>query len=99
MKLKSTLTAALLLCCVAAQSQPLESLWQDPPHIVPSYNQLTPEWWDIWSYAVREADRLGVQLSFNACDGWAVAGGPGSIERDHLVLNNVYFAYLWTRKR
>ena len=48
----------------------------DPPHIVPSYNQLTPEWWDIWSYAVREADRLGVQLSFNACDGWAVAGGP-----------------------
>lgn len=48
----------------------------DPPHITPSYNQLSPEWWDIWSYAVREADRLGIQLSFNACDGWAVAGGP-----------------------
>ncbi|MCR5547377.1 MAG: DNA-binding protein [Bacteroidales bacterium] len=48
----------------------------DPPHIVPSYNQLSPEWWDIWSYAVLEADRIGLQLSFNACDGWAVAGGP-----------------------
>jgi len=48
----------------------------DPPHIEPSYNQLSPEWWDIWSFAVKEADRLGLKLSFNACDGWAVAGGP-----------------------
>lgn len=48
----------------------------DPPHITPSYNQLSPEWWDIWSFAVKEADRLGLKLSFNACDGWAVAGGP-----------------------
>lgn len=48
----------------------------ETPYIQPSYNQLTPEWWDIWSYAVHEADRLGLKLSFNACDGWAVAGGP-----------------------
>ena len=48
----------------------------DQPFIEPSYNQLTPEWWDIWSFALREADRLGVRISFNACDGWAVAGGP-----------------------
>lgn len=46
------------------------------PLIEPSYSQLTPEWWEIVGFAVSEADRLGIDIGLNACDGWALAGGP-----------------------
>lgn len=46
------------------------------PLIVPSYDQLSPEWWELISYTVGEAERLGIALGFPASDGWALAGGP-----------------------
>ena len=46
------------------------------PLIEPSYKQLTSEWWEIMKYTIKEADRLGIKLAINACDGWATAGGP-----------------------
>ncbi|MBC2593666.1 hypothetical protein H5P28_05260 [Ruficoccus amylovorans] len=32
--------------------------------------------WDMVKFAVQEADRLGMRIALNACDGWALAGGP-----------------------
>lgn len=39
-------------------------------------NSLSEEWWKLVIFATREADRLGLHLAINACDGWALAGGP-----------------------
>jgi len=42
----------------------------------PPANPLSPHWWDLVGHATREADRLGLRLAMNACEGWALAGGP-----------------------
>lgn len=34
------------------------------------------KWWDLVKYCVKEANRVGVELGFNACDGFTTAGGP-----------------------
>lgn len=39
-------------------------------------NPLSDYWWDLLKLAVRKADSLGMQIAMNACDGWALAGGP-----------------------
>lgn len=46
------------------------------PYINPSYTQLTPEWWQMVKFAIEEADRIGIEIGFHACDGWALSGGP-----------------------
>jgi len=43
----------------------------DPP--VPSLSDL---WWEHIDHTLREADRLGLKVRLNACDGWATAGSP-----------------------
>jgi len=47
-----------------------------PPIYEPVAQQLSPLWWDMIRYAMKEADSLGVKLAMHACDGFAVAGGP-----------------------
>lgn len=42
----------------------------------PSYDQLTPEWWELIRFSMAEADRLGLKLGMHICDGFALAGGP-----------------------
>lgn len=44
--------------------------------IQPPADALTPHWWGLVEHAVKEADRLGLQLALNFCDGWATASGP-----------------------
>ncbi len=42
-------------------------------------NQLvtyTQEWMDMVKYTAKEANRLGIELGFNTCDGFTTAGGP-----------------------
>ena len=39
-------------------------------------DSLSEPWWDLVVHATKEAKRLGLQLAMNACDGWALAGGP-----------------------
>ena len=34
------------------------------------------EWRELFKYAVSEADRLGIEVTMNACDGWTGTGGP-----------------------
>jgi len=43
----------------------------DPP--VPS---LSDVWWEHIDHTLKEADRLGLGVRLNACDGWATAGSP-----------------------
>ena len=38
--------------------------------------QLTPEWWELIRFSMKEADRLGLKLGMHICDGFALAGGP-----------------------
>jgi len=42
----------------------------------PPANPLSDHWWDLVVHATKEADRLGMRLAMNACDGWSLAGGP-----------------------
>jgi hypothetical protein len=39
-------------------------------------NPLSDQWWGLVVHATKEADRLDMRLAMNACDGWALAGGP-----------------------
>ena len=45
-------------------------------HVNPPVNPLSEAWWNLVRYAVAEAKRLGMRIAMNACDGWALAGGP-----------------------
>lgn len=46
------------------------------PLVSPPADALTQTWWAMIDHAVAEADRLGMTLSLNICDGWATASGP-----------------------
>lgn len=48
----------------------------NPPLFEPSYRTMTPEWWGMVKHAMTEADRLGLKLGMNSCDGFTAAGGP-----------------------
>lgn len=37
---------------------------------------MSPEWQDLWRHAVRESERLGIQLTLNGGPGWTGSGGP-----------------------
>ena len=47
-----------------------------PPLFEPSVRTMTPEWWGMVKHAMQEADRLGLKLGMNSCDGFTAAGGP-----------------------
>ncbi|NKJ44124.1 glycosyl hydrolase [Novosphingobium sp. SG720] len=47
-----------------------------PPLVDPPADALTPQWWGLIDHAVAQAERLGITLSLNICDGWATASGP-----------------------
>lgn len=48
----------------------------NPPLFNPSVRTMTPEWWGMVKHAMVEADRLGLKLGMNSCDGFTAAGGP-----------------------
>jgi hypothetical protein len=41
----------------------------------PGVQFLSPQWHELFQYALREASRLGMGVSINLCDGWC-SGGP-----------------------
>ncbi len=62
------------------------------PQVSPPADALTPIWWDMVEHAATEADRLGVELAMNMCDGWATASGPWitpELSMQHLVWGEV----------
>ncbi len=48
----------------------------NPPVFQPSVNQLTPEWWEMFRFAMQEAKRLHLTMGMHVSDGFALAGGP-----------------------
>lgn len=48
----------------------------NPPVYLPAVQQLSPLWWDMVRYAMKESERLGLQLGMHVSDGFALAGGP-----------------------
>jgi hypothetical protein len=48
----------------------------NPPIFTPTAEQLTPEWWGMVEFAMREAKRLDLTLGMHVSDGFALAGGP-----------------------
>lgn len=36
----------------------------------------SPEWYEMFRWALQEADRLGIVLGAHNCDGWSSSGGP-----------------------
>ncbi len=36
----------------------------------------TEEWYDMFKWAVQEANRLGIEIGAHNCDGWSTSGGP-----------------------
>lgn len=48
----------------------------DPPLYEPVTEQLTPEFWEMITFAFQEAERLGLKLGMLPSDGFAIAGGP-----------------------
>ncbi|MGJ8678891.1 glycosyl hydrolase [Paraglaciecola sp.] len=43
---------------------------------VPQVPILTPEWEDMIGHVADETERLGLNLTFQNCPGWSMAGGP-----------------------
>ncbi len=37
---------------------------------------MTPEWRDLMKHAISECNRLGLELTVHACEGWSESGGP-----------------------
>ncbi|WP_423128624.1 glycosyl hydrolase [Gaoshiqia sp. Z1-71] len=37
---------------------------------------MSSEWWELVRFAASEANRLGLEMGFNSCDGFTCAGGP-----------------------
>ncbi|SDJ09095.1 F5/8 type C domain-containing protein [Pedobacter sp. ok626] len=48
----------------------------NPPIFNPPSVQLTPQWWDMVTFAMQEAKRLNLKLGMHVSDGFALAGGP-----------------------
>ena len=45
-------------------------------HLPVTAKPLTPEWFELWETAIREAKRNNLTLGFHNCPGWSSSGGP-----------------------
>lgn len=54
---------------------PIKSTTQGAEHQGKA-EQLSPLWWEMVGFSMKEADRLGLKLGMHICDGFALAGGP-----------------------
>ncbi len=43
---------------------------------VPDVNFGTPEWYEMFHWALTEANRVGISIGVHNCDGWSTSGGP-----------------------
>ena len=43
---------------------------------------MSPEWMDVFKYAIERANHYGIKLGFHNCPGWSASGGPW-IEADN----------------
>jgi hypothetical protein len=43
---------------------------------IPRVKFNSPEWIELFQWALKEAYRLGITIGFHNCDGWSTSGGP-----------------------
>ena len=54
-----------------------QTTWFQPKTYVPveiKFN--SPEWYDMFQWALKEANRLDIKIGVHNCDGWSTSGGP-----------------------
>ncbi|HZH66004.1 MAG TPA: glycosyl hydrolase [Flavisolibacter sp.] len=52
------------------------SLFNQKDFGVPQIKFNTPEWYRMFQWSLKEANRLGITLGAHNCDGWSSSGGP-----------------------
>ncbi len=55
----------------------------------------SPEWHAMFTHAVHEADRLGLQLEAHNCAGWSSSGGPWNVASNgmmHVVTSEIHIS-------
>lgn len=55
----------------------------------------SPEWHEMFSFAVKEADRVGIELCLHNCAGWSSSGGPWNAKENsmqHVVISETKVA-------
>ena len=45
-------------------------------NLKPTATIMTPEWIELFAYAIHEAKKNGLELGFHNCPGWSSSGGP-----------------------
>jgi len=43
---------------------------------VPNIKFNSPEWFEMFNWALKEANRLDIKIGIHNCDGWSTSGGP-----------------------
>jgi hypothetical protein len=54
-----------------------QTSWFNPKTYVPvevKFN--SPEWYEMFQWALKEANRLDIKIGVHNCDGWSTSGGP-----------------------
>lgn len=51
----------------------------------------TPEWFEMFQWALKEANRLGISIGVHNCDGWSSSGGPWITPKMSMK------QYVWTK--
>ncbi len=50
---------------------------------------MSPEWMELFTYAVSEADKLGLEVCVHNCPGWSSSGGPWMKVEDSMKIVSV----------
>ena len=45
-------------------------------NLPPTAKTMSPEWLDLFAFAIAEAKKNGIELGFHNCPGWSSSGGP-----------------------
>ncbi len=51
----------------------------------------TPEWYDMFRWSLKEANRLGIAVGIHNCDGWSTSGGPWVTHQESMKM------YVWSK--
>lgn len=54
-----------------------QTTWFNPKTYVPTEVKFnSPEWYEMFQWALKEANRLDIKIGVHNCDGWSTSGGP-----------------------
>jgi hypothetical protein len=65
--------------------------WTPMEIVMPPVKFYTEEWFDMYKWALQEANRLGITIGVHNCDGWSTSGGPWITPEQSMK------QYVWTK--